>query len=130
MNKISVSYKNEFKGNVQTEKGVLKIGSSEGEFLPYPLLMSALSSCLYSTFLDIIKKMRLEISLCNMDLEWEKRVEVPRTLKLIVIKVKIIGADLTKKEKLLNAFRLATEYCSIYNTLSKVSEMKYELDFE
>ncbi len=128
MSKIQLSFTNEFSGIMKTDNGDLKIG--RGEFLPYPLLMGALGSCLYSTFIDTVKKMRLDFTSCDLDIEYEKRDEVPKTCKLVVIKVKIVGADPEKKERLQHAFKLATEYCSIYNTLSQVSEMQYELDFE
>lgn len=130
MNHIQLNFKNEFAGNLRTGNGILKIGQGEGEFLPYELLMGALGSCLYSTFLDIIIKMRIQINTCHMDIEWEKRTEVPTTCKQVIVKVKLTGAEASKEQKLQNAFKLATEYCSVYHTLSQVAEMKYELVLE
>jgi putative redox protein len=121
---------NELLGELKTNKGILKIGTAEGEFLPYQLLMGALGSCLYSTFLDIIKKMRMDFCSCTLDIEWEKRTETPTTCKLVIIKAKIKGSDIEKKARFNKAFELATEYCSIYCTLSHVAELKWELAFE
>ncbi|MDP4121216.1 MAG: OsmC family peroxiredoxin, partial [Bacillota bacterium] len=67
---------------------------------------------------------------CRLDIEWEKRDEVPKMTKLVIIKVTMNGADVEKKERIEHAFQLATEYCSVFQTLSKVAEMKYEVAFE
>jgi putative redox protein len=120
----------EFSGELTTENGNLRIGMAEGEFLPYPMLMGALGACLYSTFLDIVKKMRLEFDSCILDIQWEKRTETPTTCKFIFIKASINGVDMDKKVRFNKAFELATQYCSIYSTMSHVAEMKWELSFE
>ena len=120
----------DFSGELKTENGNLRIGMAEGEFLPYQMLMGALGACLYSTFLDIIKKMRLEFSACSLDIQWEKRTETPTTCKVVMIKASVKGVERNKQTRFHKAFELATEYCSIYSTLSHVAEMHWEIFFE
>jgi putative redox protein len=129
-NSNSNSSNEDFSGELKTENGNLRIGMSEGEFLPYQMFMGALGSCLYSTFLDIVKKMRLEFSSCSLDIQWEKRTETPTTCKFVMIKARLVGIDMNKQARFHKAFELATEYCSIYSTLSHVAEMHWELSFE
>lgn len=130
MNQIVLEFTNEFSGELKGGNGNVHIGTKENEMAPYELLTGALGACLYSTFLDVVKKMRLDFDSCSLNIEWEKRAEVPTTCKWILVKTSIRGIDKDKKEKYTKAFELATEYCSIYSTLSHVAEMKWELEFE
>lgn len=130
MKHIQLNFNNQFSGELKGKNGSIRVGESENEFAPYELLTGALGSCLYSTFIDIIKKMRLEFISCELDIGWEKREEVPTTCKLIMISGKIKGVEMDQRERFQKAFKLATEYCSVYATLSHVAEMKWELDFE
>ena len=57
-----------------------------------------------------------------------KRDEKVATLETCHIKVKVKGAS--DKEKVKKAFEVATRYCSVFHTLSKVAEMTWEIDFE
>ncbi|HSK68529.1 MAG TPA: OsmC family protein [Candidatus Limnocylindria bacterium] len=89
--------------------GVLRGGSAEvpvgqgGGLRPYELLLGALGSCFYSTFLGIAAKMRLEYDSARVDVRGVKRDEVPTTLKDAWLTFTIIGA---KDEK---GFRRAAE---------------------
>lgn len=129
MNQVQLNFTNEFSGELSAKKGRVAIGSQEGALLPYELLAGALGSCLYATFLDVVKKMRLDFTSCTLEIEWEKREEVPTTMKTAHIKARIVGADEAKKAKYEHAFVLATEYCSIYHTLSQVATLTYEVTF-
>jgi putative redox protein len=130
MNQVNLKFGNQFSGELVGKRGSIKVGEGEGGIAPYELLAGALGSCLYSTFLDIIKKMQLEFDGCVLDIEWEKREEVPTTCKLVAIKGEMSGVAEGKQERFKKAFKLATEYCSVYSTLSQVAEMKWELDFK
>lgn len=130
MNQVQLNFSNQFSGELVGTNGNVHVGDGENTFVPYELLAGALGSCLYSTFLDIVKKMRLDFCSCTLDIEWEKRTETPTTFKWILIKGKFKGIDSKKKERYIKAFELATEYCSVYSTLSHVAEIKWELDFE
>lgn len=130
MNKVALQFTNEFAGSLTAKNGSVKIGEGENTLNPYDMLLGALGSCLYATFLDIVKKMRLEFSGCTIEIQWEKRTETPTTLKEATIKAVISGAKSEKAERYHHAFDLATQYCSIFVTLSHVAELKWELALE
>lgn len=130
MHKVALQFTNEFAGSLTAKNGSVKIGEGENTLNPYDMLLGALGSCLYATFLDIVKKMRLEFESCNIDIQWEKRTETPTTLKEAYIKAVVKGAKPEKAERYTHAFELATQYCSIFVTLSHVAELKWELAFE
>lgn len=127
MNHVSLNFSNTFLGELKTEKGSVQIGQADGALSPYELLAGALGSCLYATFLDVVHKMRLDFSTCALEVVWEKREEVPTVLKTAHIKAVINGADTKKSDKYERAFKLATEYCSVYYTLSQVAEITWEI---
>ena len=95
---------------------------------PYDLLLMALGSCLYSTFEDIIVKKKLSYKKLEMDITGEKRTEVPTTLKTCRV-VFIAETDEGNKKAFQKAMDLACKYCSIYNTLSLVADIKSEMKF-
>lgn len=130
MNQVTLRFSNEFSGELTGKKGKVNIGSIEDAFAPYELLAGALGSCLYATFLDVVHKMRLDFNQCDLVIDWEKREEVPTTMKRGHVKATVYGADKEKPGKYEQAFKLATEYCSIYHTLSQVAELSYEVIFE
>lgn len=127
MNQVKLTFTNEFAGELSGKQGNVHIGGHPDGLMPYELLAGALGSCLYSTFLDVVKKMRLDFETCTLDIEWEKREEVPTTMKTGHIKAVVTGADQEKTSKYEHAFKLATEYCSIYHTLSQVAELSWEI---
>lgn len=130
MNTIQLNFSNRFDGNLKTKNANIAIGQNKDQLLPYEMLTGALGSCLYATFLDIVEKMRLEFSGCQIDITWEKRTEVPTTLKHADIQVKLSGCASDKHKKFERAFQLATEYCSIFVTLSHVAELSWTVNFE
>lgn len=127
MNQVKLTFTNEFAGELQGKQGNVHIGAHPDGLMPYELLAGALGSCLYSTFLDVVKKMRLDFEACSLEITWEKREEVPTTMKKGHIKAIVTGANSEKPEKYEHAFKLATEYCSIYHTLSHVAELSWEI---
>jgi len=124
---VELKFGNEFEGELITPTGKVKIGGEDGMMRPYELLAGALGSCLFATFQEIIEKMRLNFISCHLDVKIEKRETVPTTAKMILIQAEIEGANLEKKDKYERAFKLATEHCSIYQTMSGVAEMNWEL---
>lgn len=127
MNKVRLDFDNTFNGTLTSETESVKIGVVEGSMRPYQLLFGALGSCLYSTFLDIIEKKRLTFDSVVMEISGEKRSEVPTTLKtgtiLMVIK------NPSNEEQFIKSAKLASKYCSIYETVSKVAELTLEVEF-
>nr|WP_321306351.1 OsmC family protein [uncultured Sphaerochaeta sp.] len=109
-----------------TDKGSsFEIGPSSA---PYDYLLGALSGCLFATFVELATKMRISWEHISFDVDGEKRDDPPTTLKLLHITVQATGVD--NQKKFLKAFETASRYCSIYQTISQVSEMDYSVDFQ
>jgi len=126
--KINTLFKPEFSGELITERARVPIGSEDGALYPYDMLLGALASCLYSTFLDIAEKKRIKYDSCDIEVTGEKRTEIPTTLKWVNVKMTIKNAE--KEKGLIQAAELAGQYCSIYQTLSHVATMTTEVVFE
>lgn len=124
---VSLTFSYAFEGELTAKNGTVKIGSEEGTLEPYDLLLGALGSCLYSTFLDIAVKKRITYDRLEMRITGEKRTEIPTTLKWVNVDVTVVNPE--KEHGLDQALKLATEYCSVYATISKVAEMSYTLSF-
>ncbi|MGH0053909.1 MAG: OsmC family protein [Sphaerochaetaceae bacterium] len=108
-----------------TDKGSsFEIGASSA---PYDYLLGALSGCLFKTFEELAVKMRVGWEHISFEINGEKREEPPTTLKTLHITVQATGIDNQKKFQ--KAFDTACRYCSIYQTISQVSEMDYSVEF-
>ena len=107
-----------------TDKGT---AFSLGETAPYDYLLGALSGCLFYTFEELAEKMRFSWEHISFEVNGEKREEVPTTLKEVHLIITATGVD--NQPKFLKAFETATRYCSIYQTLSHVSEMHWDVTF-
>jgi len=108
-----------------TDKGAaFEIGPSSA---PYDYLLGALSGCLFVTFKDLATKMKVSWEHISFDVDGEKRDDVPTTLKEVSISVSATGVE--NQQKFLKAFETATRYCSIFQTISHVSEMRWTVDF-
>ncbi|MCK9548024.1 MAG: OsmC family protein [Sphaerochaeta sp.] len=94
---------------------------------PYDYLFGALSGCLFSTFADLARKMKVAWEHVSFEIDGEKRSEVPTTLDWVTVKVTATGAD--DQAKFTKAFETATRYCSIYTTISKVARMEWSVTF-
>lgn len=130
-NKINLEFSDGFNGSASNEGGaVLKVAKEE--WRPYELLFTALASCMYATFLDVINKKKLEYSKVVITVDGEKIDDIPSFLKTAEITFTVHGAD-KDDEKIAARFekslRLSEKYCSIYNTLTKVAELNSTLLF-
>ncbi|MCK8060965.1 MULTISPECIES: OsmC family protein [unclassified Fusibacter] len=125
--KINTTFTPDFVGELVTSRAVAPIGAGEGRLSPYDMLLGALSSCLYATFLGIAEKKRIAFESIDIEVTAEKRTEVPTTLKWCKVVFKIKNAQ--KQKGLVQAGELAAEYCSIYQTLAHVAEMSLEVEF-
>ena len=123
----TIRFENGFNGELLLDEGSVKIGRAPGGAAPYDMLYGALASCLYATFSGILEKKRIEIKGAEIVVAGEKRTEVPTTLKTVHLTVTIHGTD--KEDAVRKSFDLATKYCSVYQTISHVAEMSYELHF-
>ncbi len=131
-NKINIEFQNEFNGISRNERGsVLSI--NENNWRPYELLFSALGGCMYSTFLDVINKKKLEYEKVLITIEGEKIDDIPSFLKNVDITFTIYGSEKENKkvaEKFGKSLKLAEKYFSVYNTLAKVAELNSTLIFQ
>lgn len=126
MSSRTIKFQNGFNGELLLDEGAVKIGRQPSEAAPYDLLYGALASCLYATFLNVLEKKRITIQSTEITVEGEKREEVPTTLKTVHLTVAVTGGQ-GKEEAIRKSFDLATKYCSVFQTISQVAEMSYDL---
>lgn len=130
-NKVSVEFQNGFNGVSKNESGS-SLNISEDQWLPYELLFTALASCMYSTFLDVINKKKLNYSKVVIEVDGVKVDDIPSFLKTVDIVFTISGTESENekvKAKFEKSLKLAEKYCSIYNTLTQVAELKSTIIF-
>lgn len=129
MSSRTIRFENGFHGELELDSGIVKIGRDAGQAQPYDLLYGALASCLYATFLGILEKKRIQIESTEVVIEGQKRTEVPTTLEKVHITVTIKVDSQVKQESVLKSFELATKHCSVYQTISQVAGMSWEVKF-
>ena len=125
--KITATFTSDFQGELHATRAQAAIGRSEGELLPYDMLLGALASCYYATFVDIMKKKRVAYDRCEIQVSGVKRDEIPTTLETCDLSITIHGA--ADEKGFAQAADLAAKYCSIYQTIAQVAEMSYTLSF-
>ena len=124
----TLSQFNTIDGQLVTDSGSkVELSSKPGAFAPYELLLGALSYCLYSTFVSIAEKMQLSYEGVDMDITGVKRDEKVATLETCDISVKAKGVE--DEQKFAKAFEISTRYCSVFQTLSKVAQMKWDISY-
>jgi putative redox protein len=116
-----------FDGTLMLREGEVAIGVQADQARPYDLLQAALAACLHSTFIDILEKKRIVVEFADYVVEGIKRSEVPTMLEEVLVKVTL--PDGPNNDTLEKSFQLATQYCSIYNTLSRVANMRCIIEF-
>ncbi len=97
---------------------------------PYEMVLGGLGACLNYTFQDVLDKMRTTVGGVDYDITGIKREEVPTILKEVIVQVTVTGVEPAKQKKVEKAWQKATEYCSMYETLSRVATMKPTLIFK
>ncbi len=93
---------------------------------PYEYLLGALSGCFYLTMLSIKHSVRwtdVEITVTGI-----KRDAAPSTLEKTTLAITAEGV--TDEEEFRALAKQASEECSIYNTISRVSEMEIIITFK
>lgn len=125
--KVNTPFNPAFEGELVTKRARVAIGSGEGRLAPYDMLLGALSSCLYATFLGVAEKKRITFESVDIEVTGEKREQVPTTLKWV--DVNLVVKNASKEKGLREAAELAGEYCSIYQTLAMVADMNLTVEF-
>lgn len=123
---IDISYNGKNEG---TLKASLEAPVGVNGFKPYEIILGGLGACLNYTFQDVLDKMRLTVGSVDYHITGEKREEIPTILKEVTVKVTVTGVDESKQAKVEKAWQKATEYCSMYETLSRIATMNPTLIF-
>lgn len=130
-NKINIEFQNGFNGECTNEGGAV-LNVAADQWRPYELLFTALASCMYSTFLDVINKKNLNYKKVIISVDGEKIDDIPAMLNKADIIFTITGAE-KDNEKIIAKFErsllLSEKYCSIYNTLTKIAKLNTQLIF-
>ena len=131
-NKINIEFQNGFNG-VSTNEGGATLNVAPEQWRPYELLFTALASCMYSTFLDVIDKKKLDYDKINISIDGEKVDDIPSFLKKADIKFTVSGAEKDNEKtvaKFEKSLKLSEKYCSIFNTITKIAELNSTITFE
>ncbi len=122
-----IEFEKGFNGKLVLKQGEIGIGIADDKARPYDMLQGALAACLHSTFLDILVKKRIELDYVNYEISGEKRETIPSTLEKVLIKVTCPRHE--KEAQIRKSMDLATQYCSVFATISQVAEITLELEF-
>ncbi|MGI6695633.1 MAG: OsmC family protein [Christensenellales bacterium] len=124
---VSLQFGTEFEGTLQADDRQIAIGRKAGGMASYELLLGALGSCYYATFISIARKMRLEYKGVDIAIHGVKRDQVPETLQTVEMTITIRGAQDEKGFD--RASELAAKYCSVHETIAQVADIALELRF-
>ncbi len=125
---------NHVKLNFKADEGLLTTDSNftvkifKDGAKPYDMLLGALGSCFYATFMSIVEKKKLTFDEVDLDISGRKRTEVPTTLE--DVNIKMVIKNPSNEQQLLKSAELGAKYCSIYETISKVAKINLEVIFE
>lgn len=126
--RVTLNFDRHFEGSLMTKFGQVQIGKKqEGKLRPYDLMLGALGSCYYATFVDIADKMRLQYDRAEIAIRGVKREEVPTTLRTVDMVFTIHGAKEQKGFE--RASELAAKYCSVHETIAQVADISLKLVF-
>ncbi|MBB6481380.1 OsmC family protein [Spirochaeta isovalerica] len=130
-NKITIEFSDGFQGlSVNSNGKTLKVGKDE--WRPYEMLHTALASCMYSTFLDVINKKKLDYDKVALTVDSRKKDEIPSSIESIDIEFKVFGAEKDDEKtvkKFLKSQDLAAKYCSMHNTLKNIVNITSKVEF-
>ena len=129
-NEIKLVFDNQYHGILTGHHGSAKVGPSEGALAAYDMVLGGLGACLNHTFQTVVDKKRLKFQAVKYHITGTKREEVPTWLVDVLVKATITGVEESKQDAFLKAMELATEYCSVYQTLKNIAQMKTEVTFE
>lgn len=94
---------------------------------PYEYILGGMCGCLFSTFEDIAKEQGLAYELVTFQVDGVKRDEVPSFLRSVHVHVSVRGTSDPKA--FTYWFGEATKRCSAYQTLARVAEMSWDIEF-
>ncbi len=118
-----IEFENGFNGTVHGAGADIHV--EKGQIEPYDMTFGALASCFYSTFLGIIEKESLTVSKAKITVTGDKKETVPTMLSWVHLDVELISKEET--EKLSKCIQQASETCSMYQMISHVAKMSWDL---
>ena len=118
-----IEFENGFNGTVHGAGADICV--SAGKIEPYDMTFGALASCFYSTFLGFIEKENLHVQKAKITVSGDKRESVPTMLSWVNLDVELTSDEET--EKLEHCVKLASETCSMYQMISHVAKMSWNL---
>lgn len=133
-NKVDVSWTGEmaFEADVNGFKLVIdadeKVGGQNKGPRPKPLTLASLGGCTAMDVISILKKMRVEPSWFNVEVEGELTEEHPKYYHTIRLTYQFKGENL-EMEKLQKAVDLSQErYCGVSALLSKGAKIESKIE--
>jgi putative redox protein len=133
MSKIAVSWKNEmaFEAEVNGFKIILdadeKVGGKNAGPRPKPLILASLGGCTAMDVISILKKMRIEPSYFNVEVEGELTETHPKYYHKIHITYTFEGKDIDP-EKVEKAVTLSQEqYCGVSAQLRNSAKISHQI---
>ncbi len=93
---------------------------------PYEYLLGALAGCYSSTLCSLERKSNWKA--LELEVSGIKREKIPTTLESTAIK--IIAKGVEDKSEFEYLTKKASEDCSIFQTIAKVSKMRIEIEYE
>ncbi|MDA3822720.1 MAG: OsmC family protein [Bacteroidales bacterium] len=97
---------------------------------PNPLLLSSLAGCTGIDVIMILKKMRIEPTWFNINIEAELNDEEPAYYNKITIIYEFKESDNLNHQKVEKAVKLSEEkYCGVSAMLGKAAELNYRIQY-
>jgi len=104
-----------------------EVGGSESAATPMELVLQALIGCTAMDVVSILKKMKVDYDLFEVNETHERSQEHPKVYKWIRLTYRFEGTDLDH-EKLNKAVKLSMDrYCSVSAMLKKAVDISYEI---
>ncbi len=105
-------------------------GNRKEGFNPKAMLLSSLAACTGIDVVEILKKMRVEFSGLEIEVEADQTENYPKVFKDIHIHY-LAGADPADRDKWVRAIELSlNKYCGVAAMLRKNSEIHYTLEIK
>lgn len=118
-----IEFENGFNGIVHGAGADIQVKKDRIE--PYDMTFGALASCFYSTFLSIAEKEGCSVHKAKITVTGEKRETVPTMLSRVHLEIILFSNEET--EKLTACVKAASETCSMYQMISHVAQMSWNL---
>ena len=131
---VKTNWKNKMAFDSQVDNHTIRMDTN-GELgddsvaSPKKLLLSSLAGCTGMDVVSLFKKMRVEISGFEIDIEADLTEEHPKVYSEFRLIYRFFGKDF-KKDKIEKAVRLSQEkYCGVSAMLRKNSPINYSIEY-